>query len=357
MKKTVGHVELEWTCPNCQGRNPGRVTVCANCGAPQPPNVEFHQAAEEKLITDEATIQRAEAGPDIHCPYCGARNPAGSKTCSQCSGDLSEGKARESGKVLGAQRTAPAPDVKCPACGVMNPAKALKCSSCGATLTAAAPTPTAAPAGPACGVSSGILIGLGVAVLLLIVALFVLLGRTNDVVGRVNNVQWERRIAILGYATAQHQAWRDEVPAQGEIKSCRQAERSRSNQPQPNSTEVCGTPYTVDEGSGYGKVVQDCQYIVRADLCTYTIQELQVVDTVVDRGNDLLPEWPTLQLRSKQQAGERTESFVVTFSVDGKEYTYRPNNAAAFAQFAPGSRWTLQINGLGDITDLKLAGP
>jgi ribosomal protein L40E len=94
VKKTVGYVELEWVCPNCEARNRGTRKVCTSCGAAQPDDVEFIQAAEEKLITDEAELAKAKAAPDIHCGYCGARNPSTAEKCSQCGGDLAAGAAR-----------------------------------------------------------------------------------------------------------------------------------------------------------------------------------------------------------------------------------------------------------------------
>ena len=72
-KRTLGYVQLEWTCPNCNSRNPGGVKSCQNCGAPQPENVQFERTADEKLITDEKEIKAAAAGPDIYCGFCGTR--------------------------------------------------------------------------------------------------------------------------------------------------------------------------------------------------------------------------------------------------------------------------------------------
>ena len=119
-RKTIGHVELQWTCPNCGGINPGPVKVCQSCGAPQPEDVKFEQAVRQELITDEEKLAQAEAGADIHCPYCGARNPAGAETCSQCGGDLVEGVQRESGQVVGAFVSGPEKIIKCPRCGAEN---------------------------------------------------------------------------------------------------------------------------------------------------------------------------------------------------------------------------------------------
>ena len=74
-QKTEGFIELEWTCPSCQSNNPGPVKTCQNCGSPQPVDVAFHLPGQANLRTDEAITHQAEAGPDVHCPYCGARNP------------------------------------------------------------------------------------------------------------------------------------------------------------------------------------------------------------------------------------------------------------------------------------------
>jgi len=101
-KKTLGYEELQWTCPNCDGINPGPEKTCGNCGAPQPDDVKFEQAVRSELLQDEEAIARAKAGPDIHCPYCEARNPGNAQNCSQCGGDLVGGEQRTSGEVVGA---------------------------------------------------------------------------------------------------------------------------------------------------------------------------------------------------------------------------------------------------------------
>ena len=130
-KKSLGYVELEWTCENCGTRNPGPSGFCNACGAPQPEDVEFEQPLDQKLITDEEKLARAKAGPDKHCPYCNARNAGDAKFCGACGGDLSDAAVRESGRVVGAHHDEPIPDVNCPACGTANPGSNKVCSNCG----------------------------------------------------------------------------------------------------------------------------------------------------------------------------------------------------------------------------------
>jgi len=64
--ESMGFVELEWVCPNCDSRNRGSIKTCQNCGAPQPTNVKFQRAADEKTVTDEKSLAAAKAGADIH---------------------------------------------------------------------------------------------------------------------------------------------------------------------------------------------------------------------------------------------------------------------------------------------------
>ncbi len=106
-------------------------------------------AQSAALIEDEAKIQQAKSGPDIHCPYCGARNAAGTKRCKVCGGALEGGQARQVGQVLGALPTGSAEPVTCTTCGALNAASATRCESCGAVL----PRPQAGATsrcGPAC---------------------------------------------------------------------------------------------------------------------------------------------------------------------------------------------------------------
>ena len=145
-KESKGFVELEWVCPNCDGRNKGSKKTCENCGAPQPDNVKFQRAADEKIVTDEKSVEAAKAGADIHCGFCGTRNPATAVTCSQCGGDLKEGKARQAGQIL--QAAPPAPKaVTCTNCGTENPSSERVCKKCGSPLPrAAAPVASHLPA-------------------------------------------------------------------------------------------------------------------------------------------------------------------------------------------------------------------
>ena len=117
-QKELGYVELEWTCPVCKTRNPGTQSTCSGCGAAQPENVVFEAPVQADLTEDKAKVERAKAGPDIHCAFCGARNASTAKVCRQCGADLTQGKARESGSVVGAYAANMGAMVRCASCGI-----------------------------------------------------------------------------------------------------------------------------------------------------------------------------------------------------------------------------------------------
>jgi len=165
-----------------------------------------------------------------------------------------------------------------------------------------------------------------VAVLLLLIAgaCCVLSSRTSDVTADVEAASWTRSIAVEALVPTRHQAWRDQVPSNAELGSCRQEVRSVQDSPAPNSQKVCGTPYTVDKGSGYGEVVQECRYEVYDDQCDYTVPEWQIVDTIKLSGSDLNPRWPETRLNTGQRAGNRQEVYEIIFNNDGRSILTKP---------------------------------
>lgn len=351
-RKSIGYVHLEWECPNCGNRNKGTDEVCTSCGAPQPENVQFEQPAQEEFIQDEVVIADAKKGADIHCPFCGTRNSADATTCSQCLGDLTEGAKRQSGQKLGDHRDEAAPDVACPSCGTMNPASSTRCENCNAVLPKPGQTPPK-PQAPAKSFPKWIIAAIVVFVLLCCGVVSLLWFRTDDVSGQVTSASWEYSIGIEEMGPVEHSDWEDEVPSGAEILSCSEEVRTVQDSPAPNAEEVCGEPYTVDTGSGVGEVVQDCEYHVYDDMCTYTVLEWMEVDRVYTSGEDYTPDWPALSLRSGQREGERQEDYTIIFRTDGKDYTYSPSEQSEFLIYQPGSEWILKINTFDAVMDVE----
>ena len=358
-EESLGFVKLEWTCPKCGSRNPGPQQTCTGCGAPQPENVKFEQAGHQELIKDQAEIEKAKAGPDIHCAFCGTRNPAGSPTCSQCGADLVQGIRREIGQVVGAFSTGPVKQVACPNCSALNPETALKCAQCGASMTRepqAAPLPMTPPAAVR-SKPNLLMIGLGVAVAMICVcavAWFLMSSlSTEGKNSSVQGVHWATSIALEALQPVTHQDWRDEIPANAEVGSCTQKLHNTQDEPAPNSNKVCGTPYTVDSGSGFGEVKQDCYYEVYQDYCEYTVKEWVRVELLTLEGNDLSPVWPQAQLASDQRAGERSQVYTIYFETPDGQYSYTTSDLDLFQQCQVGSEWILNINGFGQVVSIE----
>jgi hypothetical protein len=364
-RKTIGHVELQWTCPNCGGVNPGPARVCGNCGAAQPAGVKFEQAARPVLIGEEAEKVRATtaSAADVHCPYCGTRNPASAKTCSQCGGDLVGGAQRESGQVIGAFKTRPAATVKCPRCGAENPDTLLACAQCGGSLKVE-PVAPAAPVAPAIAPATlsrrtsrpwlvALLVLGGLLLCGALVYSALLFTRTDAVTGVVQGVHWERSIPVEALVPVQRQAWQDQVPSGATLGSCREEIRAVQDGPGPDTVEVCGEPYTVDSGDGYGEVVQDCQYRVLDQYCTYTVTEWQTVDTVSTSGEGLDAFWPEPVAEEHQRMGTRVgETYTILFRAGDQTYSYQTSDYELFQQASIGSQWQLDVNRLGSVVSI-----
>jgi len=318
---------------------------------------EFQLPAQQEIITDKEKVAAEEKkAPDIHCPYCGARNPAGTTRCTQCAGDLTGGKQRAAGKVVGALATGPASDIPCPYCGTPNPARATRCQKCGGVLGKPA-TPAPRPATTAgMGLPIPLLVALGLILCALVVVVMILGGGTTDVTGLVQSVTWERRVDILALQPVKHEAWADQIPSDGQKGSCTRKLRRTQDDPAPGAEKVCGTPYVIDQGTGKGKVVQDCQYQVYDSWCEYTRQEWRSLGApLIAQGTDSNPTWPVVRLQSGQKEGERTEVYKVILNVEGKQYTYIAEDTADFARFTPGSRWSFKVNAFGGISGLRPA--
>jgi len=350
-RESLGFVRMVWYCPNCQSKNPGNFRFCRGCGAAQPPEVEFKKDDQDVLITDVSEIEQAKLGADVHCGYCGARNLAGAKACAACGADLATGIPRASGAVAGALQTGPVAMLSSPACGTPKPANALVCAKCGTSLKSS-PVETKPPIALPGSLPKWLPFAF-IGLVLLCIVLAIILTRTSDQIGKVAAVAWQRSVPVLEERAVEHQDWKDEIPQNAAIGTCEERKAGISDQPTDRSVKVCGTPYTVDKGNGYSEVIQDCQYEVYEDYCSYTIQEWTAVDTITASGTDLNPYWPQINLGSGQQAGDGSEQYKITFSTEQGDLNYTTPDASLFSAAKIGSRWSLKISSLGEILTIE----
>lgn len=340
-------VELEWVCPNCNSRNKGSKKTCENCGAPQPDNVKFQRASDEKLVTDEKSLEAAKAGADIHCGFCGTRNPGNAVTCSQCGGDLKEGKARQAGQVL--QAAAPAPKViVCANCGAENPGSARMCKECGAPIhQAAAPSvvptpPSAAPASaPKKKVNVWIFAAIGAFFLICCVAAVMLFAiPSKSVKGTVADLQWQTSVPVQEVQAVNYSNERGSAPSGAYNVSCNTEDQ-----------EVCEEK-TVDQGNGFAEVVKEC-HTESEQYCDYTVDEWKTIQTYTLDGNDNYPVYENPSLVSDQRLGTATQTLTVVFNIPNGQKNYSTDSVSEFQQFEIGSTWTLKMNAMGGVMGVE----
>ena len=370
-RKVVGHIELHWRCPNCNTQNPGSEKSCVSCGNPQPPDVAFYQLSDAKLLEDEEKIKAAKLGPDVHCPYCGTRNSADAKECIQCGGNLEDAQQRVRGNVLGAFGTdagADQTELLCPACKQPNASDVEYCVHCGSPIHThtepAAPINNikAAPAAPQAAAKSKklspvllivfILIALGCVGAIVLSLIFGGNG-SEPVTATVSDVYWKISVDIEELQYVSQESWWNDVPDDAEEIRCEQELYRVQDVPAPNALEVCGTPYTVDLGNGNAEVVQDCEYQIYEDYCSFEMLDWVVIDTVIFDGNDNDPEWYSSTVNSDQVVGNVRESYQVRFYDDGKTYDYQPEDLYDFQLLQVGTTWELELGLFGQIKSIS----
>jgi ribosomal protein L40E len=348
-KRTKGFIQLEWVCPNCNSRNPGPVKTCENCGAPQPENVQFELPAEQKIVAEEKAIQAAQAGADIHCGFCGTRNPATAKVCSQCGADMTEGKARQAGRVMEPTQAMPK-TVTCTNCNTVNPSTNTICAKCGAPLPRAVAEPAisgavgqaaAAPA-PAKKKTNWLLfggIGIGlIALCFAILALFVF--PSSSVQGTVADVYWQTSVPVQEQREVHYTNEEGSPPAGAYDVSCR-----------TDTRQVCEQK-TVDRGNGYAEVVEEC-HDVSTQYCSYDVMEWQTIQTYTLDGDDVFPVYADPNVSVGQRLGSESQELTVQFNTEKGEITYSPGSTTEFQQYDIGSTWTLKLNAFGAVLSVE----
>ena len=255
MSKTY---EMMWNCSYCDTKKLlGKSHKhCPNCGTAQDPTKRFFPPDEEKIAVEDHKY----VGRDRVCAFCDAPNSALAKFCTECAGPM-DGTA----------------DVAL----VNNPDE---------------PTPDA-DSTKAESKSSPIKWIIGVVAVLFVIGVIFSLEEERGVV--VAGHSWSRSIEIEQYKQVTEKDWRDKVPSQGKIESCRDKERDTKKVADGEECSIVKK----DNGDGTYNENEKCTTKYKSvpiydDWCTYQIKKWTVVRTEKDSGNDLQPTWPTLSMRN-----------------------------------------------------------
>ena len=333
-RKVLGYIELVWTCDSCGTRNPGAIRSCTACGAPQPIDVKFERVdpATFNFIKDEALIRMSKAGPDKHCPYCGTRNLAEAQICVKCGGDLTVGAtSRPVGAVIEDE-----PDLSQAASTYQTPV-----------------TPKTAERKPLPKWALIVIILVLLACCVFGAMYFMRMNQTDQLSATVTEAYWQRQVVVEAFQLVRANDWEGNIPNNAQTYDCQLRYRYDSDTPKENSEEVCGTPYTIDTGTGVGEVVQDCYYKVYEEYCSYDTMQWVVVNTLVDDGYGTNAVWPSTSLGTDQRFGNSTERYTITFTTSSEEYKYTTTDYSLFQQAVPGSDWVIEVNGFGDVTAIS----
>ena len=374
-KKTKGSDEIKvieeivegyWICPNCNAKNRGAEQQCDACGAIRGEDVQFHCDGDAPVITDEAELAKAKAGPDWICQFCGNTSPAASEKCTGC------GSARGSGKQRAVKEIPP-----------------------GGAQPQSGPAKTNVPPQP---MPAAFKIGCGVIALLFFVLMFLSSRETPEKIEIIDN-QWTRIIERQEYKTVEEKAWENEVPqAAVKLSSSREI---RDYKKIPDGFEEVEETYTekvkigedkvedgkIDLGNGRFQVKykmvpkykeeQRTRMVKRekfrkepiyAEKVTYNIDRWIDITPVELKGAQDEPKWPDAGVKKNTppQIGDvsekaRKEAYMVKVKrlSDGKEYEVNKmrEKELTFDQFMKlrkGTQWEAIFSGLGDLREIKL---
>lgn len=349
--------EGAWDCPVCgRKRNRGPEKFCGGCGAPRGPEVKLYLPDDAAEIADAAALQRAQAGPDWICDYCGADNPTGNSFCSGCGSPREEGtKTRE----IVVHRS----DV---------------------------PPPPPPPAAPAAKPKSSWLkkgCGIGCLGLVFLVGLLVFLGRPREKALTVTGFHWTRTIAVEELRPVTETAWEGEVPSGARIlSSSREVHHvdhiqtgSRTRSRTVTERVETGTEKvkvgTRDLGNGYFEDVYEDRPVYEDRSHEETYEEPVYRDQPVHRqrfryeiekwlpdrearaeGRDRSPVWPATALGRREREGSRSELYEVLFRDSGnKPARYRAPTEQVWRGFEEGRAYRGKVKSNGEVTEMKNA--
>ena len=386
-------IRMMWDCVQCGCTGiSGPDLLCPSCGHPRPQGVKFYLPAHPEtapVVTDPAELQRAHAGPDIICGYCGASNSALNSKCHQCGAPL-DGSHRQPTHRYGHQQF--------PTSGDNTPGEApiVTHRESASDYTATYQPRESSLTGNFSSASVGswlsshqhrlISVGaIGAVIAIMAFIAFMLLRVQTDNV-RVSAFSWQRTIFSEEYRTIREEDW--SVPAGGRQVSSYTTIRTYVpvlDHYQPSSRQVAHqvehTDYRTcyeDSGNGYAESY-DCsttsytteytteyydEPVYRHDPVydtkyVYDIDKWVATPIQTTSGQDQKPYWPSAY-ESNHPVREigRSDKYLVIFkNRDGHEYPARTASLAEWQSYDQESYYAIEVNGFGTITKIVgLAG-
>ena len=348
---------MRWRCSACHTENLGRYKSCQNCTKPKD-RERFYDPAQassaepSQAVTDAALIEKATAGRDWQCRYCGTHQPARIHECRNCGAPAAEAEQAASYETS-AESPATAP----------------------AVVARAAAAPRRRSKWP---------VRLGAALLVVVLALF-LLFRTQVVEAEVVARSWEHSVVVERYQIVAGEGFAEKRPREA-FDIVRSGERHHHDQRVQDGTErqsytervACGedcstTSVSCTENDNGFKTCRGGDRVCRTRYCsetrykdvpkyksvpvyepwyTWRAWEWKVNRTVVERGTEEAPRWPSderIQLGAGCKPGERERTrrepqYEVVFAGEEQErYPYRPRSLEEFSALSSGVKRKIRV--------------
>lgn len=401
--------EGAWDCIYCGKKlNRGPEKICGGCGVPRGGDVKFYLPDDAKLVTDEAGIARAKAGPDWTCEYCSGDNTGDKDFCTGCGAPKDGAPTR---KVI-EYRDDLNRDGRQVEYTLTRTESGFKVESQGETFTGATadeafkkffaflketgkapqqgavkPEPAAADKSShlkAAEKASPLSKAFGIGCLALFI-LFIWWAMPHKTTGTVTGFHWQTSVDLERLNTLTEIKWEDEVPSDARIES-RHKEIHHYDKVQVGSkTKIrtvtekvkVGTQKvkvgTRDKGNGYFEDVYEDRPLYEEksktvtyedpiykevpawkEKVTYKVDRWQVVDTKKASGDDQNASVPTLQPGPKERQGKITEEYLVFFEgAKKKKLTYKARTKYEWLYFKQGQSRTIMANSKGTVTEIK----
>ncbi len=379
-------LEWVWDCPQCDCKKiGGSHRVCTQCAAPRPEGDIFYDPGNARIVIDSRELERARAGADSLCAFCGGSIWAAEDTCQGCGASKADSDKKRrvifypAGTEPRSNPEAPTPqsfDRRSSAMVPPEPAHNPRRNGFGGTAS------TCTPANPPNQWKLYALMASGVGLLALI--LFFMF-RTHVKTVEAVSFPWTRSIQVEEYKTFTEDDW--SIPTAGREKDHWQAIHHYNkvfDHNEQHSREVVyqvqtGTRQvrtgTRSRGNGYAEPIYSTEpvYTTRSRTEYYTepvfkdvaeyhtkyryeIERWVPTRTAVAQGVDQNASWPDPHLRANERKGSPSETYAVKFKTlrddkEQKEYCFACPELE-WHRVEVGGRYQIRVNGLGKVTEI-----
>lgn len=300
-EESLGSYEMLWDCPHCDTKgNLGKThRYCPNCGAPQDESKRYFPTEAQRV----KVVDHAFTGVDRKCPNCGTPQSA----------------------------------------------KASNCGNCGAILDGAKAVPLVFDKQPVKPKGRRWGWWILVAVIVFSTLIWWRCIRKREIALQVTGHRWSTIAEIEEYRDVEDHQWRNQVPTEARMVTCRQKERSTRQVPDGETCKMVRR----DKGDGTFEEVNQCTPRTRSepvydDWCDFRINRWTKVEELPKSGTgltatfaDVPPSKITLGL-GQRRPGPRHATYTLDLH-DGKNARTCDVSEGTWRKYADGQRIKAQV--------------